>query len=77
MIVERGYETMDSLQTAGVRNISAPVLALDGNTLAALTCPYIRPINPSAPSFENVIDFVRDAALQISETAAGKAEENE
>jgi len=77
MIVGRGFETMDSLQTAGVRNISAPVLSRDGNALAALTCPYISPINPQAPSYETVIEQLRDAARDISETVAGKAEEND
>jgi DNA-binding IclR family transcriptional regulator len=77
VIQERGFETMDSLQTTGVRNISAPVLALDGNALAALTCPYIQPVNQQAPSYEEVIGFVRDAAQQISETVAGTLDEAE
>ncbi len=72
---QRGFETMDSLQTAGVRNISAPVLALDGNALAALTCPYISPINADAPSFDTVIDHLREAARQISEIVAGRSED--
>ena len=75
LIRERGFETMDSLQTAGVRNISAPVLALDGNALASLTCPYIAPINVDAPSFETVIGHIRDAARQVSEIVAGKPDE--
>lgn len=70
----RGFETMDSLQTKGVRNISAPVLALDGTALAALTCPYIQPVNEGAPTFDQVIDFVREAATAISETVAGMVE---
>ena len=73
----RGFETMDSLQTNGVRNISAPVLALDGNALAALTCPFIEPVNKDAPSFDEVIEFVREAAQLISETVAGTAEDNQ
>lgn len=77
LIREKGFETMDSLQTTGVRNISAPVLALDGNALAAMTCPYIQPVNKNAPSYEKVIDFVRDAARQISETVAGTVEDSE
>ena len=76
-IRKRGFETMESLQTSGVRNISAPVLALDGNALAALTCPYIAPIQPDAPSFEAVIEHVRDAARQISEVVAGAPSEDE
>jgi DNA-binding IclR family transcriptional regulator len=71
LIKEKGFETMDSLQTNGVRNISAPVLALDGYALAALTCPYIQPVNPNAPSYEQVIQYVREAARDVSETVAG------
>ena len=74
-IAERGFETMDSLQTSGVRNISAPVLALDGNALAALTCPYIAPIAPDAPDFDTVVGHLREAARQISETVGGRLEE--
>jgi DNA-binding IclR family transcriptional regulator len=74
-IKEHGFETMDSLQTRGVRNISAPILALDGNALAALTCPYIQPVNANAPTYEEVIAFVRKAAAEISETVAGMIEE--
>jgi DNA-binding IclR family transcriptional regulator len=74
-IRERGFETMDSLQTTGVRNISAPVRALDGNALAALTCPYIEPVNRDAPSYDQVIDHVREAARKISETVAGTVDQ--
>ncbi|MGO4566439.1 IclR family transcriptional regulator [Rhizobium sp. 2YAF20] len=76
-IRERGFETMDSLQTTGVRNISAPVLALDGNALAALTCPYIQPVNRQAPSYEKVIELVRAAAADVSNTVAGTVDEAE
>jgi hypothetical protein len=45
----RGYEMMASLQTAGVYNLSAPILAPNGRAMAALTIPYIALINmPSA-----------------------------
>lgn len=74
---EKGFETMNSLQTSGVRNISAPVLAMDGNALAALTCPYIEPVNPKAPTYDQVIEYVRDAAKQISETVAGTVDKAE
>jgi DNA-binding IclR family transcriptional regulator len=77
IIREKGFETMDSLQTTGVRNISAPVLAMDGNALAAMTCPYIQPVNGNAPSYEKVIEYVCDAARQISETVAGTVDEAE
>jgi len=67
-----GFESMNSLQTAGIRNISAPVLTLDGTALAAITCPYITPLNSDAPSAEDCVDLIREAALQISEIAAGQ-----
>ena len=44
-IRQRGYEVMPSLQTAGVYNLSAPVLGGDGSAIAALTCPYITPLS--------------------------------
>ena len=44
-IRDRGYEMMASLQTAGVYNLSAPVLGPDGKAIAALTVPYITLVN--------------------------------
>lgn len=67
-----GYESMNSLQTAGVRNISAPVLTLDGTALAVITCPYITPMNSVAPSTDDCVGLIRDAAAKISEIAAGQ-----
>ena len=67
-----GFESMNSLQTAGIRNISAPVLTLDGTALAAITCPYITPLSSDAPSAEDCVGLIRDAARNISEVAAGR-----
>ncbi|KQQ60966.1 IclR family transcriptional regulator [Rhizobium sp. Leaf311] len=69
---DNGYESMNSLQTAGVRNISAPVLTVDGTALAAITCPYITPMNSKAPSAEDCVILIRKAAAKISEIAAGQ-----
>ncbi len=69
---DNGYESMNSLQTAGVRNISAPVLTVDGTALAAITCPYITPMNSEAPSAEDCVVLIRKAAAKISEIAAGQ-----
>ncbi|WP_284759486.1 IclR family transcriptional regulator [Agrobacterium sp. fls2-241-TYG-188a] len=69
---DNGYESMNSLQTAGVRNISAPVLTVDGTALAAITCPYITPMNSEAPSAEDCVVLIRQAAAKISEIAAGQ-----
>ncbi len=50
----RGYEMMASAQTAGVFNLSAPVLGPDGKAIAALTCPYITLVNlPDAPDIDD------------------------
>jgi DNA-binding IclR family transcriptional regulator len=76
-IRENGFETMDSLQTSGVHNISAPVLAMDGNALAALTCPYIQAVNPKAPTRQQVVEYVRQTAKAISEIVAGTVDQAE
>jgi DNA-binding IclR family transcriptional regulator len=72
-IRQRGYEVMPSLQTAGVYNLSAPVLAADGSALAALTCPYISPLNrPKAPDIPETIGMLRDAASALSLKVGGQ-----
>ncbi|PYE88036.1 IclR family transcriptional regulator [Phyllobacterium leguminum] len=69
-IRERGYEVMASAQTAGVYNLSAPILAPDGRALAALTCPYIGLVNaPDAPDIGQVTELLVNAAKALSELA--------
>ncbi|MGF6175894.1 IclR family transcriptional regulator [Ensifer sp. 4252] len=66
-IRERGYEMMASAQTAGVYNLSAPILGPDGRGIAALTIPYIALVNaPSAPDITETISLLRIAATQLS-----------
>ncbi len=66
-IRERGYEIMTSLQTAGVHNLSAPVLGPDGRAIAALTCPYIALVNtPDAPDISQTIAMVVKTAGELS-----------
>ncbi len=66
-IRERGYEMMASAQTAGVYNLSAPILGPDGRGIAALTIPYIALVNaPSAPDITETISLLRGAATQLS-----------
>ncbi|MCF3638807.1 IclR family transcriptional regulator [Rhizobium sp. TRM95111] len=66
-IRERGYEMMASVQTAGVYNLSAPILGPDGRGIAALTCPYITLVNtPGAPDITQTIALVQNAAAQLS-----------
>ncbi|MDO6964486.1 IclR family transcriptional regulator [Rhizobium alvei] len=58
-IRERGYEMMPSSQTAGVVNLSAPILGPDGRAIAALTVPYITLINtPDAPDMSETIQLL-------------------
>jgi DNA-binding IclR family transcriptional regulator len=63
----RGYEMMPSLQTAGVVNISAPVIGPDGKAIAALTIPYITIINmANAPDISQTIQLLAQTAQQLS-----------
>lgn len=66
---ERGYEMMSSLQTAGVYNLSAPVLGADGRSLAALTVPYITLVNSSAPDITHTIQLLLETAAKLSSLA--------
>ncbi|TIT72515.1 MAG: IclR family transcriptional regulator, partial [Mesorhizobium sp.] len=66
----RGYEMMASLQTAGVYNLSAPVLGPDGRGIAALTIPYITLVNsPAAPDITRTITLLQAAAARLSQLA--------
>jgi len=72
-IRERGYEVMPSLQTAGVYNLSAPVLGADNSALAALTCPYITPLNrPNAPDIPRTIAMLQETAAALSLRVRGQ-----
>jgi DNA-binding IclR family transcriptional regulator len=63
----QGYEMMPSAQTAGVYNLSAPVLGADGTCMAALTCPYIALVNaPGAPDITRTIAHLQKTAKQLS-----------
>jgi DNA-binding IclR family transcriptional regulator len=67
---DRGYEMMASLQTAGVYNLSAPVIGPDGRGIAALTIPYITLVNaPTAPDITKTIALLQAAAAKLSELA--------
>lgn len=68
----RGYEAMPSRQTAGVHNLSAPILGPDGTALAALTCPYLHPLSqPQAPDMPATIQLLRRTAGALSAMAGG------
>ena len=70
LIRSRGYEMMPSAQTAGVINLSAPVLGADGTAIAALTVPYITLINaPAAPDISTSIQLLMEATKTLSDMA--------
>jgi len=66
-IRERGYEMMPSVQTAGVYNLSAPILSPDGRAIAALTIPFITLVNvPQAPDITATLELLCKTARQLS-----------
>lgn len=71
-VKDDGYESMNSLQTAGVRNISAPILTLDGTALAVVTCPYIGSLNDAAPKEAECLALIQETAKAISQVVAGR-----
>jgi DNA-binding IclR family transcriptional regulator len=71
---DRGFEAMPSRQTAGVHNLSAPILGPDGIAVAALTCPYLAPLNqPSAPDMPETIRLLLEASAALSSMIVGTA----
>ena len=71
----RGYEVAPSQQTAGVYNLSAPILGGDGAALAALTCPYIAPLNrPKAPDIPETISMLQETASALSLRLLGQVD---
>jgi DNA-binding IclR family transcriptional regulator len=66
-IQSEGFINMPSQQTAGVRNISAPILSVDGNAIAAITIPFIKPVSGGSADEEACIALVRRAAADISQ----------
>lgn len=74
---ERGYEMMASAQTAGVYNLSAPILSPDGRAIASLTIPYITVINmPSAPDITRTIEMLTEAAAKLSQMSGWASKKN-
>ncbi|RWN02705.1 MAG: IclR family transcriptional regulator [Mesorhizobium sp.] len=75
-IRQRGYEMMASMQTAGVFNLSAPVLGSDGRAIAALSIPYITLINaPRAPDITRTIELLLAATEKLSQLAGASAKQ--
>lgn len=68
----RGFEAMPSRQTAGVHNLSAPILGPDGKAIAAMTCPYLAPLNqPLAPDMPETIRLLMETTRTLSDMMGG------
>lgn len=66
----QGYETMESLQVAGVTNLSVPIFGPLGTVVAALTCPYsIRLDKKDAPDQTRTLKLLIAAGHEISARA--------
>ena len=66
---------MPSAQTAGVFNLSAPVLGPDGRALAALTVPYINLVNAAqAPDMAETQRMLTKTSRQLSKLAGADFE---
>lgn len=69
----RGFEVMESQQTLGVVNLSAPVLGANGAALAALTCPYLERVDHvQSLTRAATTDLVCAAARELSAAAGAR-----
>lgn len=65
---ERGYESMASLQTASVTNLSVPIFGPLGSVIAALTCPYTERLDSNdAPDQAAALELLRAAGRGVSD----------
>lgn len=72
----KGHEMMESFQTRGVINLSAPVLGPNRTAVAALTCPFIHRIDPpGALDPVTVVGILKDAAEELSRMSGGVEED--
>ena len=64
----QGYEAMPSAQTAGVFNLSVPVMGPLGTIIAALTCPYTQRLDKlAAPNMPATLELLQRAGRGISQ----------
>jgi DNA-binding IclR family transcriptional regulator len=64
---KRGYEMRPSARTAGVTDVSYPILGFDGAILAALTVPYLTLLDNTAPTtLEETRALLSTAAREVS-----------
>lgn len=67
IIRRQGYETMPSVQSEAVFNLSAPILGPNDTAIAALTCPFLPRIDrPDVPGMEAVLDILLQAVSELS-----------
>lgn len=72
---KNGFEMMKSRQSHGVINVSVPVLGPNGTAIAALTCPFIRRLDPAdSLDVETVAGLLREAGRELSRMSGGIAE---
>lgn len=64
---KQGFESMNSLQVAGVTNLSVPVFGPAGGIIAALTCPYAKRLGKDAPDTNAVLRRLIAAGREISQ----------
>ena len=63
----QGYEEMPSAQTAGVTNLSVPIIGPMGTVMAVVTCPYTKRLDKAdAPNMVEALTQLRAAVNAIS-----------
>jgi len=71
---KNGFEMMKSRQSHGVINVSVPVLGPNGTAIAALTCPFIRRLDPvDSLDVDTVAGLLREAGRELSRISGGIA----
>lgn len=69
---QQGFENMQSLQIAGVNNLSVPILGPMGRVLAVFTCPYSERLDVStAPNRDTVLQMLVGCGQEISQPGRG------
>lgn len=77
VIWQQGFETMPSVQSEAVFNLSAPVLGPNDTALAALTCPFLPRIDrPDVPDMKKVLDILLATTRELS-IVVGKGDGSE
>jgi DNA-binding IclR family transcriptional regulator len=74
VIRDRGYEVMESAQTISVTNLAVPILGPNGEAVAALTCPFMQPLDTAAPDLERALERLIAAGAAITQNASGTAQ---